>query len=405
MALPKRHLPREVATAGDVALPAGQGSAPVADTAAVHIPAAPAPAPTQIDDAGGKDTDAKADAQKHLDGAQKQVAAKRADAQKKAGAQKKDTEKKSGGFIGWLASKARAVVDAYKKANDAIFNALREVVKGVFEAAKKLAAGVIEAARLVITGLIVAYGAALKGILRVTLALFPKLADKYCKAIDDAVKTARAGVDATAGGLKSAVNAIVGFLASTVDKILQFAQTLTNGIYSVAGMMVSGEWKEIAGGLNNLVAAAKTAPEQFQTAAYEELLGGNLDQPLSPAELKMAGITPKVPSGQAAAAPAGGADAAKLPGPPWTDKNLGVDKVVTDMTLSPELMADIQAKMGGGDELVFGTKHLDCGVSYARTRSGARLYFRKVGDTIEVVGKSSKDNQKKVIKELQKLYG
>jgi hypothetical protein len=32
-----------------------------------------------------------------------------------------------------------------------------------------------------------------------------------------------------------------------------------------------------------LIEAAKAAPGQFETAAYEELLGGNLDEPLSPA--------------------------------------------------------------------------------------------------------------------------
>jgi hypothetical protein len=53
-----------------------------------------------------------------------------------------------------------------------------------------------------------------------------------------------------------------------------------------------GELEEILERLGNLIDAAKTAPGQFETAAYEELLGGNLDQPLSPAELMAAGRMP-----------------------------------------------------------------------------------------------------------------
>ncbi|WP_283136453.1 polymorphic toxin-type HINT domain-containing protein [Rhizohabitans arisaemae] len=55
---------------------------------------------------------------------------------------------------------------------------------------------------------------------------------------------------------------------------------------------------------------------------------------------------------------------------------------------------------GSGTEFLKGTD-----VMYARTKDGARLYFRKVGNTIVVVAKSNKKNQQKVIDRLREIYG
>lgn len=52
-----------------------------------------------------------------------------------------------------------------------------------------------------------------------------------------------------------------------------------------------------------------------------------------------------------------------------------------------------------------GTKHLFNGIYEARARDGARVYFRYVDDTIEIVGKSDKANQQEVINALRKAYG
>jgi RHS repeat-associated protein len=51
------------------------------------------------------------------------------------------------------------------------------------------------------------------------------------------------------------------------------------------------------------------------------------------------------------------------------------------------------------------TKHLFNGIFEARTDKGARVYFRNVGDTIEILAKSDKNNQDKVIDAIQKMYG
>ena len=51
-----------------------------------------------------------------------------------------------------------------------------------------------------------------------------------------------------------------------------------------------------------------------------------------------------------------------------------------------------------------GTKSLGKGISYARARDGARVFFRQVGNKIEIVGKASKANEPAVINYLKTLY-
>tara|TARA_R110002096_G_scaffold314716_1_gene508935 strand:+ start:347 stop:934 length:588 start_codon:yes stop_codon:yes gene_type:complete len=53
-----------------------------------------------------------------------------------------------------------------------------------------------------------------------------------------------------------------------------------------------------------------------------------------------------------------------------------------------------------------GTKPIGKGISEARARDGARVYFRKGADGgVEILGKSHKGNQGAVIKEVLKVYG
>ena len=51
-----------------------------------------------------------------------------------------------------------------------------------------------------------------------------------------------------------------------------------------------------------------------------------------------------------------------------------------------------------------GTKSLGEGISYARARDGARVFFRKSGGQIEILAKASKANEAKVINYLKSLY-
>lgn len=285
-------------------------------------------------------------AQKHLDDAEAQAAAKRTEAERKAESETKSAEQESGGFWGWVASKAKALVDGLKSVVNAIYDGLRAAVKAVFDAAKKLAEAAIELARLAIVTLIEGYALLLKGIVRVALAAFPKLADAACKRIDAAVAKATSAVNAVADGLKKGITAILDFVASTLDKILGLVQAAYNAAFTLIGMVISGEWKEIVQGLMNLGASAAEAPPQFEAAAYEELLGGDMSQPLSPVEMQLAGLTPP-----GASAGAGGAE---LPGPPWSADNVGVDGVLDGMELSPELSASLVQQTGGQGEVSFG---------------------------------------------------
>src|SRR5262249_326586 len=51
-----------------------------------------------------------------------------------------------------------------------------------------------------------------------------------------------------------------------------------------------------------------------------------------------------------------------------------------------------------------GAKSIFRGGLEARGRNGAGVYFRAVGDTIEILGKSTKGNQDQVIRLLQEIY-
>ncbi len=52
-----------------------------------------------------------------------------------------------------------------------------------------------------------------------------------------------------------------------------------------------------------------------------------------------------------------------------------------------------------------GKKNLFNGIFEARGKDGGRLYFRNTPDGYEIVGKSSKANQKAVIQTLRSMYG
>jgi RHS repeat-associated protein len=52
-----------------------------------------------------------------------------------------------------------------------------------------------------------------------------------------------------------------------------------------------------------------------------------------------------------------------------------------------------------------GSKPIGSGLSEARARDGARVYFRETESGIEILGKSSKSNQETVIKEVLRVFG
>ncbi|MCG6495518.1 hypothetical protein [Kitasatospora sp. A2-31] len=75
-------------------------------------------------------------------------------------------------------------------------------------------------------------------------------------------------------------------------------------------------------------------------------------------------------------------------------------KVQRDLdSLFKQLAAD-NMNPGKGTKALTGTD-----ISYARGQNGGRVFFRNVDGGIEIVGKSSKGNEPKVIGRLMKLYG
>ena len=302
------------------------------------------------------------EATQHMRKAEADAATERQKAEGEAEKKKGEARKESSGFWGWVKDKAKALVDGLKAAVNFIYDNLRRAVKTLFEAAKKLAMAAIEMARRAIVGLIKAFAAVLKTLVFVAVAAFPELRDKMLKRIDAAVNRAVDLVNKAAAGLKKAVAAVLDFLAKTIDSLLKLVQNIYNGILTVVGMIVSGEFAELLQKLANLVAAAKTAPGQFETAAYEQLLGGDLDEPLSPGELIAAGRTPPgMAAGPGGAEPIGGIEhhegegaEGEGPHPPWTEENVGVENVASGVQLSPELEEEFAARTGDNGAVEFG---------------------------------------------------
>lgn len=293
-------------------------------------------------------------ATQQIEAAEKKAEGEKQKAEAAAHKKKKDAKKESGGFFGWVKSKAKALIDGVKAAVNFIYNNLRKAVKAIFDVAKKLVTATIELARKAIVGLIKIYGEILKGLIKVVFSAFPDIAKRMTDAIDLAVSKATSIVNKAAAFLKKAASAVLGFLAKTIDSLLGLVQGLYSGILTVIGMLVNGELQALLKKVDNLIEAAKTAPEQFETAALEELLGGNLDQPLSPQELGAARAAKiMIPSDvQQSNTPKAGN--LSMPQAPWTDKNVGVDAVGRNMQLSPELSAQVLQKAGSDGVVMLG---------------------------------------------------
>ena len=310
-----------------------------------------------------------ADAEREYAKAEAQAAEKRAKAARDAEEKKREAEEESDGFWGWVKSAAKALIDGLKAAVNFVYDNLRKAVKLAFELAKKLALAAIELARMAIVGLIKAFGAIVKGFVSIAFAAFPEIAARINAKIDAAVDVAVERVNAAADVLKKGVAAVLDFLASAVDMLLGLVQKIYNGVFTVIGMIITGEFQELMRRIGYLIDAARTVPDVFQQAALEELLGGNLDEPLSPAELMQAG---RVPPGVEGATPEP-ADPAAVPTPPWTDENVGVDAVETNFELSPELVEELSASPSGEIEIASSddaTRSMGAVIAEATGKSG-----------------------------------
>ena len=154
--------------------------------------------------------------------------------------------------------------------------------------------------------------------------------------------------------MQKAVSSVLDFLAKTLDTLLGLVQSLYNGALTVIGMLIRGEFAELAKRFSNLIEGAKAMPSQFETAGLEELMGGDvdLDKPLAPAELAQAqasGVNIPGAEGEGTSQTAAGGEQL---GPPWTEENVGVDAVEENMELSPELTAEVMQQTQGEGEIM-----------------------------------------------------
>jgi hypothetical protein len=259
-----------------------------------------------------------------------------------------------GKFWGWVKKAVNAIVEGIKKAVNAIYDGLRKLVKAIFDAVKTVVTAIIDAVRTVIVGLIKAFGEILKGLVQIVFAAFPEISKKFTDKIDQAINKATEIVNAVADFLQKAVSSVLDFLAETLDTLLGLVQSLYNGALTVIGMLIRGEFAELAKRFSNLIEGAKAMPSQFETAGLEELMGGDvdLDKPLAPAELAQAqasGVNIPGAEGEGTSQTAAGGEQL---GPPWTEENVGVDAVEENMELSPELTAEVMQQTQGEGEIM-----------------------------------------------------
>ncbi|WP_414552398.1 eCIS core domain-containing protein [Anabaena sp. CCY 0017] len=296
---------------------------------------------------------AEAEADQHLIEAEQEAEAEK----QKAEAEKQKAEEEANkpkSFWEKVGDFFSSIWEGIKKAFEAIFNALREVVKAIFEAVKTLVNAVIDLARQVITGLIKALGEIIKAIVQVALAAFPEISKKFTDMIDQTVNKAVEAVNAAADFLKNTISTVLDFLAKTLDTLLGLVQDLVKGIFTVIGMIITGQIGELIERFGNLIEGAKAMPDQFETAGLEELMGGDvdLDKPLAPEEIAQAQQAGVSIPGREGEGTAQAGEVSEMPQAPWNEDNVGVDSVENNMELSPEISDELMQKTNGEGEVL-----------------------------------------------------
>ncbi len=246
-----------------------------------------------------------------------------------------------------MKSAASAVIDGLKKAVNFIYDGLRKAVKLIFEGAKALVKAAIELTRMAIVGLIKGLGAILKGLVTVVFAAFPNIAKKINSKIDKAVNVAVDAVNTAADYLKKGVGAVLDFLANTLDSLLGLIQSIYNGIFTVIGMIIRGEFKELMERIGSLVDAAKAMPPHLEGSVWEQLLGVDISKPM-PGEV--GSVAPGETTGELTAPREYPAESG------LTEADVAVEPVATEL-LEPELIGDMDIQ--DGEEKIIGERSGD----------------------------------------------
>lgn len=314
----------------------------------------------------------------------RKIAKEHEEAKTKEEQARKDAKKKSSGFFGWVRSKAAALIDWLKDAVNLIYDNVRKAVKAAINLVKEAVLKVIDLVRDAVVGLIKGLASGLKLLVNVALFAFPETRRRINAKIDAGVQTATKFVNDAADTLKKGVAAALDFLASAIDKLLGLIQSIYSGILTFVSMVVSGEFEEIIRRLGYLASAAKTVPDVFEQAALEELLGGNLDEPLSVPELQFATSNNLLPERSMAAGGAGAVDGNQAPKPPYSEDNIAVDAVDHDFKLSPEMEAELVNELEGEEG-----GSLEIGAADDRSRSIAAILEEANGGAEQSTGEES----------------
>jgi hypothetical protein len=285
----------------------------------------------------------------HYAEANRKIAKEHEDAKTQEEEARQKAKKKSSGFFGWVRRKAAALIDWLKDAVNFIYDNVRKAVKAAINLVKDAVLKVIDFVRDAVVGLINGLAAGLKLLVNIALLAFPETRRRINARIDAGVQIATKFVNDAADTLKKGVAAALDLLAGALDKLLGLIQSIYSGILTFVSMVVSGEFEEIIRRLGYLVSAAKTVPDVFEQAALEELLGGNLDEPLSLPELQFAAANNLLPASSSAEGGPAVTGEDQAPKPPYTEDNVVVDGVENDFELSPEMEAELIGELEGDD--------------------------------------------------------
>lgn len=210
-----------------------------------------------------------AQAAKHIEEGNKEASEARSVAEKKASQIRKQGEKESSGFFSWLASKAKEFVNRIKNEIKTEFEKARAFVRGTIEKAKKLATQVLEKARQQIVVAIRTVGDVLIAIGDRLLANFPKLRNRFRKAIKDRVAKAETIVDKLADRLKKDVQKSLDLLGAGLNAALGLMEKGMLAAVDVANKTVQGAIKAAQAVVNSVATFASlikdiaTSPGQW----------------------------------------------------------------------------------------------------------------------------------------------
>ncbi len=184
--------------------------------------------------------DTRGQARREVDARNAEIAETRekAEGDARAERQKAKEESDSGGFLSSIGSAISSFFDKIKGAIKGFFKWARDKIKAAIDAVTKFVTDLIDKARNLIVSAIKAVGDAIMAIGDRVLAAFPKLRERFHKAIQSAVDGAVDAVNRFADGLKKAVTGLLSLLGKALTLILDAYEALyLAAIDAVAGVV------------------------------------------------------------------------------------------------------------------------------------------------------------------------